>query len=206
MKFLLKYVWVFVILTSFFSVVSCEEKELDVSLLNDRSNPVVKFDTSMGHFFVELYKKESPESVDNFLMYVKKGFYTGTIFHRVIHGFMSQGGGFESGLKPKKGKSPIKNEASNGLSNARGTLAMARTSVVDSATSQFFINARDNKFLDYTGNRASEYGYAVFGKVVEGMGVVDLINKARTTTKGHYDNVPEEDIVINRVVIVKFSN
>jgi len=158
-------------------------------------NPVVLIKTSKGDIKVELDKEKAPISVENFLSYVNDGYYNGTIFHRVIKNFMIQGGGFTAGMKQKPTKDPIKNEAKNGLSNAKGTLAMARTSVVDSATSQFFINHADNKFLDH-GTR--DYGYAVFGKVTEGMDVVDKIAIVPT---GHQD-VPTDTITIESITLV----
>lgn len=158
-------------------------------------NPVVLIKTSKGDIKVELYKEKAPISVENFLSYVNDGYYSGTIFHRVIKNFMIQGGGFTADMKQKPTKDPIKNEAKNGLSNAKGTLAMARTAVVDSATSQFFINHADNKFLDH-GTR--DYGYAVFGKVIEGMDVVDKIAIVPT---GHQD-VPTETVTIESITLV----
>ena len=158
-------------------------------------NPVVLIKTSKGDIKVELNKEKAPISVENFLSYVNDGYYNGTIFHRVIKNFMIQGGGFTADMKQKPTKDPIKNEAKNGLSNAKGTLAMARTSVVDSATSQFFINLIDNKFLDH-GTR--DYGYAVFGKVIEGMDVVDKIAIVPTG----YQDVPTETITIESITLV----
>jgi cyclophilin family peptidyl-prolyl cis-trans isomerase len=154
------------------------------------------FETSLGNFEVELFEKEAPISAKNFLDYVDDGFFDGLIFHRVMPGFMIQGGGFEPGMKQKKVKAPIKNEATNGLKNERGTLAMARTNVVDSATAQFFVNLVDNEFLDHTG--PSNYGYAVFGKVTSGMEVVDQIAKVKTTNRAGHQNVPADDVVITK--------
>jgi peptidyl-prolyl cis-trans isomerase A (cyclophilin A) len=154
------------------------------------------FETTLGNFEVELFDKEAPISAQNFQEYVDEGFFDGLIFHRVIPGFMIQGGGFEPGMKQKKVKAPIKNEAANGLKNKRGTLAMARTNVVDSATAQFFVNLVDNEFLDHTG--PSNYGYAVFGKVTSGMEVVDQIAKVATTNRAGHQNVPAADVVITR--------
>jgi len=154
------------------------------------------FETTLGNFEVELFDKEAPISAQNFQEYVDDGFFDGLIFHRVIPGFMIQGGGFEPGMKQKKVKAPIKNEAANGLKNKRGTLAMARTNVVDSATAQFFVNLVDNEFLDHTG--PSNYGYAVFGKVTSGMEVVDQIAKVATTNRAGHQNVPAADVVITR--------
>jgi peptidyl-prolyl cis-trans isomerase A (cyclophilin A) len=158
--------------------------------------PVVILSTSQGDIKVELDAEKTPITVENFLGYVDAEFFDGTIFHRVIPGFMIQGGGFDEKMSQKKTRAPIKNEADNGLSNDRGTLAMARTSEVDSATSQFFINLKDNDFLNH-GSR--DFGYAVFGKVVEGMDVVDKIAATPTTNRGGHGDVPVEPIVINSV-------
>ena len=163
------------------------------------ANPVVVMETSMGTVKIELLEDKAPVTVKNFLAYVEDKHYDGTIFHRVIETFMIQGGGFEPGMKQKKTRDPIKNEASNGVSNARGTLAMARTSDPDSATAQFFINVVDNKFLDK--NDASA-GYAVFGKVIEGMDVVDKIKAVKTGTKAGHKDVPNEDVVIKSIRVV----
>ena len=157
---------------------------------------MLKFETSLGNFEVELFEKEAPISSENFLSYVDDGFFDGVIFHRVIPGFMIQGGGFEPGMKQKKTRAQIKNEATNGLKNVRGTLAMARTNVVDSASSQFFINLVDNGFLDHAG--PSNYGYAVFGKVTSGMDVIDKIAAVATTTRSGHQNVPASDVVITK--------
>lgn len=163
-------------------------------------NPVVIISTSKGDIKVELFKNEAPITVENFLSYANDGFYDGTIFHRVIPNFMIQGGGFTPDFVQKPTKAPIKNEATNGLKNDRGTLAMARTQVVDSATSQFFINIVDNDFLN---NGARDYGYAVFGKVIDGMDVVDVIAGVSTANKGMHGNVPTEDVVIESVKVVE---
>jgi len=159
----------------------------------------VKLDTSMGSIVITLFSDKAPETVKNFLDYVRDGFYDGLIFHRVIPGFMIQGGGFEPGMKQKKTKEPIKNEADNMLQNKRGTIAMARTSVVNSATAQFFINLKDNFFLDHKSKKPEEYGYAVFGEVIEGMDVVDAIAGVKTGSRGPHNDVPVEDVVITRV-------
>lgn len=162
-------------------------------------NPQVRLQTSLGEIVVELYAKEAPISTANFLKYVESGFYAGTIFHRVIPGFMVQCGGMDKDMNEKPNKqAPIKNEADNGLKNLRGTLAMARTQEVDSATSQFFINLKDNAFLDH-GYR--DFGYAVFGKVVSGMDVVDKIAEAKTGRKGFHEDVPLTPIVINGAAV-----
>jgi peptidyl-prolyl cis-trans isomerase A (cyclophilin A) len=157
---------------------------------------MLKFETSLGNFEVELFEKEAPISSANFLAYVDDGFFDGVIFHRVIPEFMIQGGGFEPGMKQKKVKAPIKNEATNGLKNDRGTLAMARTNVVDSATAQFFVNLVDNAFLNHTG--PANYGYAVFGKVTAGMDVIDKIAAVATTTRSGHQNVPAADVIITK--------
>jgi peptidyl-prolyl cis-trans isomerase B (cyclophilin B) len=160
-------------------------------------NPQVLIETSMGNITVELFKEKAPISVKNFLSYVNEGFYDGTIFHRIIPTFMVQGGGLDENMQSKKTKFAIKNEASNKLSNKRGTLAMARTAIVDSATSQFFINVVDNQFLDNKGKRPEDFGYAVFGQVVDGMDVVDAIKSVKTTSKAGHSDVPVEPVFIN---------
>jgi peptidyl-prolyl cis-trans isomerase A (cyclophilin A) len=157
---------------------------------------VVLIQTTKGEMRVELDAQRAPVTVKNFLAYVDEGFYDGTVFHRVIPGFMIQGGGFAPDMTQKPTKAPIKNEADNGLQNQRGTLAMARTNVVDSATAQFFINLTDNDFLNH-GSR--DFGYAVFGRVVGGMDVVDQIAKVKTTRKGPHEAVPAEDVVIQSI-------
>ena len=158
-------------------------------------------ETSMGTITLELDDAKAPETVANFVRYAKDGHYDGTIFHRVIDGFMIQGGGFTKDMNQKETREPIRNEAMNGLRNLRGTIAMARTMVVDSATSQFFINLVDNSFLDFQNPTPQGFGYAVFGKVVDGMDVVDQIAKVKTGFSGPHQNVPEEAIVIKRVVV-----
>jgi peptidyl-prolyl cis-trans isomerase B (cyclophilin B) len=163
------------------------------------ANPVVVMETSMGTVKIELFEDKAPVTVKNFLTYVEDKHFDGTVFHRVIETFMIQGGGFEPGMKQKKTRDPIKNEASNGLSNVRGTLAMARTSDPDSATAQFFINVVDNKFLDKNDTSA---GYAVFGKVTEGMDVVDKIKAVKTGTKMGHKDVPKEDVIIKSIRVV----
>jgi len=160
------------------------------------ANSVVRLETSKGDIIVELYDDKAPLSVKNFVQYVDDGFYTNTIFHRVIPNFMIQGGGMTEALQPKKTNPPIKNEASNGLSNTRGTLAMARTNVVDSATAQFFINVVDNPFLNFRVPTPEGYGYAVFGKVKVGMDVVDKIRDVKTGSVSYYQDVPKEAVLI----------
>lgn len=162
-------------------------------------NPVVLMKTSEGPIRIELFADKTPISVKNFLQYVDEGFYNGTIFHRVIDNFMIQGGGFTVDMKQKEPHAPIKNEASAGLENARGTIAMARTGVVDSATCQFFINVSDNAPLNHRDETSSGYGYAVFGKVIDGMDVVDKIKKVQTKSFGPYGDVPVTPVVIESV-------
>ena len=159
-------------------------------------NPVVTMSTSLGDIRIELNAEKAPITTQNFVDYVSDRFYDGLIFHRVIPGFMIQGGGFDPQMKQKKTKSPIKNEAANGLKNAAGTIAMARTNVVDSATAQFFINVKDNDFLNHTSPSADGFGYAVFGHVLEGMEVVHAIEKVRTANRGMHQDVPVETVVI----------
>ena len=159
--------------------------------------PTITLETSLGKIVIELFADKAPISVANFRQYVQESFYDNLIFHRVINGFMIQGGGFEAGMTPRQPTHPaIINEAGNGLNNRRGTLAMARTYVVNSATCQFFINLIDNPALDQQGNDPSRYGYAVFGRVIQGMRVVDEIAAKATRTVGGYRDVPVEDIVI----------
>jgi len=157
---------------------------------------LVTIETSLGTMKAELYEDKAPATVANFLAYVDEGFYDGTVFHRVIPGFMIQGGGFTPGMEQKPTKPPIKNEARNGLKNRRGTLAMARTGVVDSATSQFFVNHKDNGFLDFTAPTAQGWGYAVFGKLTEGLDILDKIAAVPTGRVGWYDDVPKSPVVI----------
>jgi cyclophilin family peptidyl-prolyl cis-trans isomerase len=157
---------------------------------------MLEFKTSKGAFTVQLFEKQAPVSAENFLRYADEGFFDGTIFHRVIAGFMIQGGGLTAELKNKRTHAPIENEATNGLKNKRGTLAMARTNDVNSATSQFFINLVDNDFLDH---RAGNFGYAVFGRVDSGMDVIDAIAAVRTGSKGMYQDVPVDTVVIESV-------
>lgn len=162
----------------------------------------VKVDTNMGAFVIELNAKAAPKTVENFLAYVKSGFYKNTLFHRVIPNFMIQGGGFVVGMEEKDTRAPIALESRNGLSNVRGTIAMARTNDPNSATSQFFINVRDNRFLD--ANQAQDgNGYAVFGKVVSGMSTVDAIARVKTHSVGYYDDVPIRDVVIKNMSVIK---
>ncbi len=157
---------------------------------------MIIFNTNHGPISIELNSEKAPKSAENFLQYAKEGFYNGTIFHRVIDGFMIQGGGFEPGMSQKANHDPIDNEADNGLSNLTGTLAMARTAEPHSATSQFFINVSDNFFLDHRGKTAQGWGYAVFGKVVDGMDVINKIKSCQTTSRAGHQDVPIDDIII----------
>lgn len=160
---------------------------------------MIRFTTNKGVFDVELNEAAAPKTCENFLAYVREGFYNGTIFHRVISGFMIQGGGFEPGLIQKPTHEPIENEAANGLKNDKYTIAMARTNEPHSATSQFFINVADNDFLNHTAPTARGWGYAVFGQVVSGTDVVDAISQVRTSTRNFYGDVPVEDVIIEKV-------
>jgi peptidyl-prolyl cis-trans isomerase B (cyclophilin B) len=169
----------------------------------ERSHPLVKLETSMGDITLELYPDKAPATVANFLEYVKAGFFNGTIFHRVINGFMVQGGGLDAQLNKKPTRAPIKNEADNGLTNDAYTVAMARTNIPDSATAQFFINVANNTFLNHTGKTPQGWGYAVFGKVIKGQEVVDKIKAVPTTTRASYENVPQEPITIIKATVVQ---
>ncbi len=162
----------------------------------------VQMDTSAGSLRIELDDERAPASVANFIAYVQAGHYDNTVFHRVIKGFMVQGGGFEPGMQQKACKAPIANEANNGLKNKKYTLAMARTNDPHSATAQFFINAADNEFLDFRAENAQGWGYAVFGRVVDGTDVVDKIERVRTGRKGFHDDVPLDDVRIERATLV----
>lgn len=161
---------------------------------------MITIKTSEGDIVLELFEKEAPATVKNFLQYVSSGHFKGTIFHRVINGFMIQGGGFDTSFRQLKALAPIKNEATAALKNSRGTIAMARTSDINSATCQFFINLVDNDFLDHRDNSASGFGYCAFGKVTSGMDVVDKIAKVKTSSKGMHADVPVENVVITDVV------
>lgn len=160
----------------------------------------VRLETSHGTITLELFENEAPKTVENFIGYVSDGFYDGTIFHRVIDGFMIQGGGFEPGMVEKSTRSTIENEAENGLSNEVGTIAMARTPDPHSASAQFFINVKDNDFLNFRSKSREGWGYCVFGKVIEGMDVVSAIESSSTTSRSGHQDVPQEDVVINRAV------
>ena len=166
------------------------------------ARPAVTLETTLGTIVIELFPGKAPKTCENFLRYVREKYYDGLVFHRVIPGFVIQGGGFEPGMKPRKpGHPPIRNEADNGLKNLRGTLSMARTFQVDSATSQFFINLKDNPFLDHRGNDPARFGYAVFGRVVEGMEVVEEIARVPTGRVRGFKDVPLTDVVIQRAYI-----
>jgi len=167
------------------------------------ANPTVLLQTNLGQITIELDAEKAPISTENFLTYVNEGFFTQTLFHRVIPGFMIQGGGFTVQMSQKKTNTPIKNEADNGLTNQRGTLAMARTQVVDSATSQFFINLADNDFLNHQGKTPHGYGYAVFGRVTEGMDVVDQIAQVKTGNFGNHQDVPKDPVMIQSVTVAE---
>jgi peptidyl-prolyl cis-trans isomerase B (cyclophilin B) len=167
------------------------------------TSPRVKLDTTAGDIVIELNAADAPKSTENFLTYVRDGFYDNTIFHRVIDGFMIQGGGFEPGMKQKTTGAPIENEANNGLKNDKYTIAMARTNDPHSATAQFFINIANNDFLNHTAPTAQGWGYAVFGRVVQGEDVVDRIRGVKTGNSGFHQNVPAEDVVIEKATIVE---
>lgn len=165
-------------------------------------NPIVLFKTSMGDIKVQLDAEKAPVTVKNFIQYVNDGHYDHTIFHRVIDGFMIQGGGFTADFQQKPTRASIAIESDNGLKNERGSLAMARTSDPNSASAQFFINVNDNKFLDFRGKNPRDYGYAVFGKVIEGMDVVEKIKKVKTSTKGPHDDVPVQPVEIIEAKVI----
>lgn len=163
---------------------------------------MVKLSTNFGDITLELNAEKAPKTVANFLQYVENGFYDGIIFHRVIDGFMIQGGGFDINMQQKKTLAEIKNEADNGLSNNQYTIAMARTSIPDSASSQFFINVNDNDFLNHTAPTSSGWGYCVFGKVIAGMEIVDKIKAVKTTSKAGHRDVPVETVIIEKATII----
>jgi peptidyl-prolyl cis-trans isomerase B (cyclophilin B) len=189
-KFLLSLLFLFTATTAF-------------ATENKMTHPKVKLTTSLGDITIQLNDEKAPISSANFLTYVKEGFYNGTIFHRIIKDFMAQGGGFDTDFKQKDVHAPIENEADNGLKNKRGTLAMARTNVPNSATAQFFINYKDNAFLNHTGKNASGWGYAVFGEVIEGMDIVDKMAAEPTGTKNGHQDVPKTNIVIEKAEIIE---
>jgi len=173
-------------------------------------DPIIEVKTNLGSFAIELYPDKAPKTVENFLQYAKSSFYDGTIFHRVIDGFMIQGGGFDSAMRQKEARSPIQNEAEvslkKGLRNEIGTVAMARTPNPHSATAQFFINVKDNSFLDFRDQSPQGYGYTVFGRVVEGMNVVLRISKVQTGTRGAFDNVPTSVVTIESIKLKPVRN
>ena len=171
-----------------------------ISITAHAANPQVEMKTSQGTLIIELYQDKAPKSVENFLQYAKDGFFNGTVFHRVIPDFMIQGGGFTPDMKQKETRAPIQNEAKNGLKNETGTLAMARTGDPHSASAQFFINLKDNAFLDYPGRDG--WGYAVFGKVVQGLDVVQKIVKVPTANAGPHQNVPTTPVLIESVKLL----
>ena len=164
--------------------------------------PVVELDTNMGAIVIELNEEKAPKTVENFLNYVKSGHYDGTIFHRIIDGFMIQGGGMDAEMNEKATNAPVENEADNGLKNDKGTIAMARTQDPHSATSQFFINVKDNDFLNHSGKNMQGWGYTVFGKVTKGMDVVNKIGKVKTSNQAYHQNIPVKAVVINKVSII----
>jgi peptidyl-prolyl cis-trans isomerase B (cyclophilin B) len=186
--------------TALFALFLCCSMQSSHSSTQGKST-MVKLHTNMGVITLKLDDEKAPNTVKNFLEYVNSGFYSNTIFHRVIGNFMIQGGGFESGMKQKKTNAPIKNEAANGLKNDKYTVAMARTGDPDSATAQFFINVKDNGFLNYPGQDG--WGYCVFGKVVEGTDVVDAIRNVKTGNRMGFQDVPLEDVVITKAEVVK---
>jgi len=188
--------------SAFVPVGICVAMTLNAVGASAQDNPVVVLETSLGSITIELLQSDAPKSVENFLAYVSDGFYEGTVFHRVIQQFMIQGGGMTEDLSPKRTRPPIANEARNGITNARGTVAMARTNVIDSATSQFFVSTADNaRSLDHQGIEPSEYGYAVFGRVTDGMDVVDAIAAVETGSQGAHQDVPVETVLINSVTL-----
>ena len=184
---------------------TANEKENKTKTSGDKmsANPIIKMETNKGNITIELYADKAPASAENMVSYVKDAFYDGLIFHRVIPGFMIQGGGMNPDMSEKSNKASIKNEANNGLKNDRGTLAMARTNDPHSATSQFFINLKDNAFLDHSSESPQGWGYAVFGKVTEGMDIVDVIASVKTANHGGHGDVPLESVVINKMIIVE---
>jgi peptidyl-prolyl cis-trans isomerase B (cyclophilin B) len=169
---------------------------------SSKDSIMVELHTNHGVIKLELDAEKAPKSVENFLNYVKAGHYDNTVFHRVIDGFMIQGGGFEPGMKQKPTEAPITNEANNGLKNVNGSVAMARTNDPHSATAQFFINVNDNDFLNHSSPTPQGWGYAVFGKVVEGLDIVEKIKKVKTGSKGFHQDVPADDVIIEKAVIV----
>jgi len=190
------------LISAFFALLLCCASPLSYSLDKGKKT-MVKIHTNHGTITLELDSEKAPNTVKNFLEYVNSGFYTNTIFHRVIEGFMIQGGGFEPGMKQKPVNAAIKNEAANGLKNDIYTVAMARTNDPHSATAQFFINVKNNGFLNYSAPNPQGYGYCVFGKVVDGMNVVDAIRKVKTGNRAGFQDVPLEDVIITKAEVVK---
>ena len=188
--------------TVLFALLLCCVSPLSHSLDKGKI-PMIKLHTNHGVITLQLDAEKAPNTVKNFLEYVNSGFYSNTIFHRVIDGFMIQGGGFEPGMKQKPVNAPIKNEAANGLKNDNYTVAMARTNDPHSATAQFFINVKNNGFLNYSAPNPQGYGYCVFGKVVDGMDVVDAIRKVKTGNRAGFQDVPLEDVIITKAEAVK---
>ena len=183
----------------FWGIAACTLIMVGTLLAETKENPMVEMVTSQGTIKLELFAEQAPVTVSNFLAYVDSGFYDGTIFHRVIRNFMIQGGGFDEDLNRKPTEDPIVNEAANGIRNTRGTIAMARTQIPNSATSQFFINTVDNPSLDYRNDTPSGIGYCVFGRVIEGEDVLDKIQSVRTGIQGGMQDVPEEAVIIEKV-------
>ena len=192
MKSLRKHILLFVFISLFM-----------ITTNSQAETTMVQMDTNHGTIMLELDAENAPNTVANFLTYAKEGFYDGTIFHRVISNFMIQGGGFTEDMNQKTTHDPIANEANNGLKNDNGTIAMARTGDPHSATAQFFINVKDNDFLNFSSETPQGWGYAVFGKVTEGMDVVEKIKDVPTTTKGPYQDVPSETVIIEKVTVVE---
>lgn len=196
-----------ILVIAFIGYTSFSSNKGGITMSNDKKtttkNPEVLLTTTFGSIKIELYPEKAPKTVENFLQYVKEGHYNHTIFHRVIDGFMVQGGGFSQNLSQKTVREPIKNEANNSLLNKRGSVAMARTQEVNSATAQFFINVADNDFLNYRSSNPHEFGYCVFGQVVDGMDVVDKIKAVETGSKGPYKDLPTKPIEITIAEIVK---
>lgn len=188
--------------TALFALLLCCAMQSSYSLTQGKKT-MVKLHTNHGVITLELNGEKAPNTVNNFLDYVNSGFYNNTLFHRVINDFMIQGGGFEHGLKQKQTKAPIQNEAANGLINDKYTIAMARTSNPHSATAQFFINLKDNDFLDHRAPTPQEFGYCVFGKVVDGFDAVDAIAKVKTGFNAGHQDVPVEDVLITKAEVVK---
>ena len=186
---------------TFLSAVCLLLASIGVATANSGDKVMVEMHTSKGLITLELDAEKAPVTVANFIEYVKSGHFDGTIFHRVIPGFVIQGGGMESGMKEKPTQPPIENEADNGLKNVTGSICMARTNDPHSATSQFFINLKDNQFLDHTGKNPQGWGYAVFGQVTDGMDVVEAIAAVQTGNAGFHQDVPVEDIVVEKVII-----